>query len=155
MTFRKSSHLSMRCRIIAAAVLVVWTSALALCTAHCSLGVSHLPWAEKDDAVPSCHAAAEKPTSCHDTAPSAPADDNPPSASCATFKKLFTQHPSALLQPSPDFVLYIQADYADSVQTEFGGINAIPRQSSPAKFIITPEVYLGPALHSLAPPQIS
>jgi len=147
----RNSNISTRCRIIAAVVFFVWTSSLALCTAHCSLGVSHLPWAGKEEAIPSCHAASPNTSSCHDDSSEAPAKV-PSSSFCATFKNLFAKQADASISQPVQHVLYVIAASAFLPLPDLSTQDVSARQHHPPDFTITPEVYLGPALHSLAPP---
>ena len=154
MTARYSTRRRTGWRILAAVVLLVWTSSLALCTAHCSLGTPHLPWTGQRDAVPSCHAAPVNTSDCHSDSSEAPASDPIRSASsCATFKNLFANQADGPVSEPPEHVLYIIAENILSTMPDLSVTDAFDRQHHPSDFILTPEVSLGPAARSLAPPQ--
>lgn len=142
----KSNHLNLYWRILGLFVLAIWTSALTACSAHCFLGTSHLGTTQAEGG---CHTAASSSPSDGDSS-----DKGQPSESsplCSSLKQLFSA--TALVEvPQIDcFILYTISEnillLADSSS------NAIHvRQAILRDFIFTPEVYLGPALHSHAPP---
>ncbi|MCI0746896.1 MAG: hypothetical protein L0Y58_15955 [Verrucomicrobia subdivision 3 bacterium] len=134
-------------RVTAAVVLVVWTTALAGCSAHCFLGTSHLGLAQERQ---SCHAA---PSPCHGGSPD---DDGQPDSDtlCATLKHMSVLQ-QACVAPQPSFfVLYFFA-FDEAVSGESRGDISQIRHGFRAERRPTPEVYLGVALHSLAPPSLS
>jgi len=127
----------------------VWIAAQALCFAHCNFGFAH-----GGSAQPACHAATPS-SACHDDgADSAPNKrDSAASTTCSTLKSaLVGGGATALVQPDAH-LLYTLAPVAlmlDVTAIEPSSVSS--RQARPRDWVFTPEVYLGPALHSLAPP---
>lgn len=133
-------------------VLVVWTTALAACTAHCFLGTSHLGIvADRQN----CHAPHQPPSPCHGGPPGNAGGESDSGALCSTLKQMLVS------QEVPAAPLPVLATLYFLTIPDIGGFDdplshiVLPRRGSPAEFVVTPEVYLGPALHSLAPPVLS
>jgi hypothetical protein len=138
-------------RWLAAITVAVFIGAEAMCFVHCHLGGGHGGSGEA-----SCHghetAAAE---SGHDEeSPSSPKPS--PTSSCATLQNLLSNS-VALTLVVPDFPLrYTQAPSVLGLNDIVTEPNAsISRAARPREWVFTPEVYLGPAIHSLAPPAFS
>lgn len=133
-------------RSLAALTLVLFVAAQAACFVHCHFGGGH-----GDAAKPSCHGAPMAKT--HDghtpAAPTVPASSIP----CATLKSLLAGGDAytlvlPVLQPI-DFVL-LSFDALNASEHESNLAHS--RQARPREWVFTPEVCLGPAFRSLAPP---
>jgi hypothetical protein len=137
-------------RSVAAATLCVWLAALVLCTAHCDFGVCH-----GDEEHTACH-GLEPSQSHHDDGDSpAPADDDSStSANCLTLKFALVSGAGLALVPSELHVLYTIAPLVLDV-TAAGPASLHSRQAKSRDWVFTPEVCLGPALRSHAPPTSS
>ena len=134
-------------RLLAALMLVLFVAAQAACFVHCHFGGEH-----GDSAKPSCHGGTSAKAS-HDK-PHSPAPSDPaPSASCNTLKVLMAGggaytlaapvlQPVAFLAP-PSLALSVPEVELDA---------AFLRQAKTRDWVFTPEVCLGPAFRSLAPP---
>ncbi len=148
----RQTKLSPLLRSFAAAGLLVWLTAQVLCTAHCSFGVCH---GKAENA--SCHDSAQ-PQPHHDEgdSPTPAHDDSSTSASCLTLKTALVNGASlALVRPDLP-VLYTLAPFAlalDVTATEPAA--SFYRQAQPRDWVFTPEVSLGPAHRSHAPPFLS
>jgi hypothetical protein len=143
----RQTTLSPLLRSLAALALVVFVVAQAMCFVHCNFGGGH-----GDTAQPSCHGSPQHATSHDgdgDSTPSAPST----TAACSTLKTMlaggdapaltaFQAHTLYLLSP---VVLALDAT-ATQPQAAFG------RQAHSREWTFTPEVCLGPAFRSLAPP---
>jgi len=136
-------------RHLAAVTLVVFVVAQVLCFVHCHSGGGHGGDAEK----PSCHGTAAQ--SHHDEDGSSPTKPLP-MGSCATLQNLFASN-GALTLAVPEFApLYSLTSFALALDaTAIEPTALISRQPRPREWALTPEVYLGPAIHSLAPPLLS
>ncbi len=143
----RQTTLSPLLRSLAALALVVFVVAQTMCFVHCNFGGRH-----GDKAQPSCHGSPQHAASHDgddDSAPSIPS----PTAACASLMTMlaggdaptltaFQTHTLYLL---PSFVLALDAAEARP-QAAFG------RHAHLRKWTFTPEVCLGPAFRSLAPP---
>jgi hypothetical protein len=133
-------------RSLAILTLAVFVAAEVMCFVHCHFGGGHGNAAEA-----SCHGATSSEPG-HD-------EDGPiPSAtaSCFTLQNLLTTS-GALTLVVPEFPsLYTVAPVALALDTTATELTAsVSRPAWPRNWVFTPEVYLGPALHSLAPPLLS
>lgn len=147
----RPTKLSPLLRCFAAGALFVWLAAQALCFAHCNFGVSH----GGGSAQPSCHASA--PAHHDDGDESAPDQhDSSGSAVCSTLKSALVGSGSAALV-QPDFhLLYTLAPVALMLDTTAAEpTSPSSRQAKARDWVFTPEVCLGPAFRSLAPPALS
>jgi hypothetical protein len=137
-------------RCFAAATLLTWIGAQALCQAHCIIGGCH---DEGDDA--SCHsvnvAASHHGDDDHGSQPCD--DDRCADASCQTLKSALVGN-GALLLVAPELsLLHSVAPFVLTLDaTAIEPVASLSRQASPRKWVFTPEVSLGPALRSQAPP---
>ncbi|MBK8000439.1 MAG: hypothetical protein IPK15_17400 [Verrucomicrobia bacterium] len=134
-------------RSLAALALVVFVVAQAMCFVHCNVGGGH----GNSDAQPSCHVSAQ--------AKSHPAgSDTPtpvPTASCSTLKTMLAGDDAPALTAFQPHTLYLLSPVAlvlDATATQ--PQPAFGRQAYSTEWTFTPEVCLGPALRSLAPPFI-
>ena len=142
-------------RWLAAGMVMVFLLAQALCFLHCNFGEGH---GESKQASVSCHGPAPK-KSCHgDGASSEPSDKNlpAPTGACITLKT-FLSNASVLQLSAPELpVLYLLGPAELSLD------RAIPEPVEPIlrrvwrhDRVFTPEVSLGPAFRSQAPPFLS
>ena len=142
----RQTTLSPLLRSVAALALVVFIGAQTLCFIHCNLGGEHGGAAT----TPACHGTAAQ-TGHGEGNSSAPA----PMASCSTLKNLSASS-VVLTHVTPEFaVFYMLAPFAladDATAIELGALNL--RQANHSDRVFTPEVSLGPAFRSLAPPFI-
>ncbi|MEO8427329.1 MAG: hypothetical protein ABI651_09485 [Verrucomicrobiota bacterium] len=135
-------------RSLAAVTALAWVAALVLCTIYCSFGGGHC-----DDKQASCHASTAAKEH-HDGDSSEPTHhDSSTTASCLTLNTVLLNGGSpALVQPHLP-VLYTLAPFAlalDATATE--PTASFSRQAKLRDWVFTPEVCLGPAFRSLAPP---
>lgn len=138
-------------RSFAAGALLVWVAAQVFCFAHCNFGVGH---GGSEEA--SCHGSV--PTQAHhdDGDSSGPAHhDESSSAACSTLKSALVGSGSAALV-QPDFhLLYTLAPVALMLDmTAAEPTSPSSRQAKARDWVFTPEVSLGPAFRSLAPPSL-
>ncbi|MCI0536828.1 MAG: hypothetical protein L0Z50_16545 [Verrucomicrobiales bacterium] len=129
--------------------LVAFVAAEAMCFVHCHFGGGHA-----DAEQPSCHSTASTRSNHDENGPASPA----PSAmiSCFTLKNLLTSGGALTLVAPDQPIFYILGPVAlalDATATE--PTASISRAARSRDWVFTPEVSLGPALHSLAPPLLS
>ena len=133
-------------RGIAAATIFVWLGALALCQTECCSGDEH------DSASTDHHHAEAGPHSHdHDKAPGSQQE----SSVCLSLKSVLNissavSIPKVVLQPLYDLAL-APTPSTDTAET---WVISHFRQTRPGKWVLTPEVCLGPAFRSLAPPYL-
>lgn len=128
-------------RSLAAVALLAFVAAQAICFVHC-----HLPAGESAEAVPSCHAAA--PASDNPT----DAQDSMPSEACVTLKTMLSGADAPTIAPPEFHTLYLLSALVFSLEDTASEMAGESRQAHPSDWIFTPEVSLGPAFRSLAPP---
>ena len=138
-------------RSLAAVALVIWIAAFALCTAHCTgFSAGH---GNGDSARPSCHSTASAKTEHHDDGGSNDSEHCPSSTlGCAALQTAWLSGKAATVAP-PSHVLYLLAPVVlvlDTVPDDAATL--VFRQVTPRDWVFTPEVSLGPAFRSLAPP---
>jgi hypothetical protein len=136
-------------RSLAAGTLLMWVAAQVFCTGHCNMGLGH------DDAgQASCHGVAPANVDHHDEESPRPAHhDSEPTFACIVLKSALTSgsvpalvHPElSLLYALPPFGLALDATVTASAVS-------FSRQGRRLDWVFTPEVSLGPAFRSLAPP---
>ena len=136
-------------RSLAASALLVWVAAQVVCTAHCNFGFGH-----GDSEQASCHGSA--PSQAHHddgNSPSPAHKGSSTSAACLTLKSaLFDGKVCELVKPEFQ-LLYTLAWFAPAVEaTQIELVAHFFRQARPRDWVFTPEVCLGPAFRSLAPP---
>ena len=150
----RSSHTSFSplLRSLAAGALLVWVVAQALCFAHCNFGVGH-----GDSEEASCHGSASTSAHHDDGDTSGPVHpDSSGSDVCFTLKSALVGSSAAdLVQPGSQ-LLYTLAPFAPSLDVRaVESITRFSRQARSRDWLLTPEVCLGPAHRSLAPPSLS
>ncbi len=138
-------------RSIAAVTLLFWIGAVALCSAHCTTGIGH--GSSDED---SCHGSAISQPHHDDHDSPTPAHHDPSAAPCLTLKSALPNG-NAPSYIHPDFsMLYTLAPLVfalDSATTEPATLCF--RQARRGEWVFTPELCLGPAFRSLAPPYSS
>ena len=136
-------------RSFATGALLVWVAAQVLCFAHCNFGVGHGDFEEA-----SCHGSAPAPAH-HDDGDSSSPDHHESSASatCSTLKSaLVGGSATALVQPDFQLLYPLPPIALALVATAAEPTTSFTRQARTRDWVFTPEVCLGPAFRSLAPP---
>ena len=145
----RPTSLSPLLRSLAAVTLVVWLAAQMLCTAHCNFGLCH---GEAEHAA--CHDSAQ-PQAHHDHEDSpAPAhDDSSTTAACLTLESALVGDSVPAMIPPELHLLYSLAPVVlalNATATEPAAPSL--RRARRDNWVLTPEVSLGPAHRSHAPP---
>lgn len=136
-------------RCFAALALVIFVVAQTLCFVHCNFGGGH-----GDSAQPSCHGAASASAGQEegDSAPSVPS----PTGACLTLKTLLAGGDAPTLVAPQPHTLYLLVPFALALDVTATKPEVLfSRQANHSDWVFTPEVSLGPALRSLAPPFVS
>ena len=143
----RQTTLSPLLRSLAALALVVFVVAQAMCFVHCNFGGGH-----GDKAQPSCPGSPQHANSHDgddDSAPSAPS----PTAACSTLKTMLAGGDAPALTAFQAHTLYLLSPVVlDLDATATQPQAAFDRQAHSREWTFTPEVCLGPAFRSLAPP---
>jgi hypothetical protein len=143
----RQTTLSPLLRYLAALALVVFVVAQAMCFVHCNFGGGH-----GDEVQPSCHSSPQHAASHDgddDSTPSAPS----PTTACSTLKTMLAGGDAPSLTAFQTHTLYLLPSVAlDLDATETRPQAAFGRQAHSREWTFTPEVCLGPAFRSLAPP---
>ncbi len=136
-------------RCCAAAALVAWVGAQALCQMHCVFGACH---DEPEDTV--CHSTAAEPHHGDDDhGPQPCGHGQGADASCLTLNSALTGNAVVSVATPQLFPLYDLAPFKlplDVMTSE--AVARFSRQAGPPDWVFTPEVCLGPAFRSHAPP---
>ena len=138
-------------RSVGALGLVVYLAAQTLCFIHCSFGGGH-----GDSAPPSCHGAGVT-KACHGACPDEGDSPSPPhgspTATCFTLMNMLTAGDAPVVVVPEFFVVYFLTPSALALEATATAQGAsFSRQASHRDWALTPEVSLGPAFRSLAPP---
>lgn len=138
-------------RSFAAVALVIWVSAVALCTAHCT---GFLAEGHGEGAQPSCHVGDHQKATHHDDGDSENPEHCPSSTlGCAALQSASMNGKATTLVQPPTHVLYLLAPVALVLDaTPDDTTTLVFRQAPLRDWVFTPEVSLGPAFRSLAPP---
>ena len=149
MSFRQTKF-SPLLRGIAAATLFVWLGALALCQIECCSG-------DEDDSASADHhhADAAPHSHSHDQDHRNASGNQKESSFCLSLKFLLHNSPGLSLSkpaPQPLYELTFAPAAIEDTATLFIGLHF--RQAKPGDWVFTPEVCLGPAFRSLAPPSL-
>ena len=148
----RHSALSPLLRSIAAVVLSLWVAALTLCGAHCSLGTNHCGSEQG-----SCHDSVQADSHHEDGDSSDSSEhDTKASASCLILKSVLP-HSEVVSFVQPDLNL-LSALASITFAFDVSSIKCASlflRQARLGEWVFTPEVCLGPAFRSLAPPNSS
>jgi hypothetical protein len=134
-------------RVMATVVLMCWSTALAICWHHCATGACS----------GSVKPAAQSQPSCHGHAASEP--DNPPASDAGNScfaKQPFSGKAELIAAQAPTLELaYAIASLPVEDVLPARGPVTLHRRSQTRGWVFTPEVSLGPAFRSLAPPTLS
>ncbi len=144
----RPTNLSPLLRWFAAATLVLWIGAQALCQSHCLLG----PCADSNEAN---HHASDIAESHHgdEQAPQPGHPDDGEPAGCQTLKSaLLGSGASPLIAPHFPFLYTLVPAVLALDSTEIKTTAFFSRQVRLNEWVFTPEVSLGPAFRSHAPP---
>ena len=143
----RETRLNLLFRSVAAATLCVWLAAQVLCAAHCDFGVCR-----GDEEHPSCHGPEPSQSHRDDGDSPAPAhDDSSTTATCLTLKSALVSGVGPTVVPSELHVLYTLAPFAlDATAAVPASLHS--RQAKSRDWVFTPELCLGPAFRSHAPP---
>ena len=130
-------------RLLAAGTLLCWLGALALCSTECFEGDSDH------------HAGQKEIASSHSDAHPTPDSENHSGHDDSVCDSLKTLVPTAHtdLLPKPDFgFCFLNFAAVPQALTVAECEAPVSRQPPDREFVFTPEVFLGPAFRSLAPP---
>lgn len=138
-------------RSYAAGVLSVWVAAQVLCFAHCNFGVRVMM---TETAVISPKPAPESAAESHSCCPK-PGKTSSGGSVCVTLKSALVDNDSSGTTQPNLTSLYTLALFAIVLETTATAPSAtIFRPAEKHNWVFTPEVFLGPALRSLAPPAL-
>jgi hypothetical protein len=131
-------------RIFAAGVLLVWLAAFTHCSTECLAGDS-----DSYSQAEHSHPAAEPSTRSHDSDKHGSHDDS----FCIALHSICPVSTDSVLA-KPDFGLACPLNFVSTAQ--FAALTPpealVSRQPPDREWVFTPEVSLGPAFRSLAPP---
>ena len=147
MSFRQTK-VSPLTRFIAAAMILVWVGAIALCQTYCCSGDEH-----HSDSADHHHADAAPHSHSHDQDDSNAPGNEKESSFCLSLKSLLHNSSGLSLSkpaPLPLYELTFAPEAIGDTATPFIALHF--RQAKPGDWVFTPEVCLGPAFRSLAPP---
>ncbi len=146
MSLRRTT-LSPMLRSLAGLALVVFVVAQSMCFIHCNFGGGH----DNSDAQPSCHGSGQAKSLPDGHDAPAPA----PTASCSTLKTMLAGGDAPTLAAPQLQTLSLLAPMTLALDaTEVQPKAPFSRQVWTRGRVFTPEVRLGPAFRSLAPPFI-
>jgi hypothetical protein len=134
-------------RFLAAWALVAFCVAQTLCFAHCNLGES-----KRDSIRPSCHGASSQ--SCHNETGCRTSANSPSTPVCSILKNPLASGGGSPTLVVPEFSpIYLLPSDPVSLEAAESQLNLLfTRQANQSDRVFTPEVSLGPAFRSLAPP---
>lgn len=143
----RQTTLSPLLRSLAALALVVFVVAQTICFVHCNFPDRH-----GDKAQPSCHGSPQQGASHDgddDSAPSIPSR----TAACSTLMTMLAGGDAPTLTAFQTHTLYLLPSFVLALDVvEVRPQAALGRQAHLREWTLTPEVCLGPAFRSLAPP---
>lgn len=146
----RQTTLSPLLRSVGALVLVVYVVAQALCFLHCNFGGGHGDLASR----PSCHSAGAA-QACHDEGDSSSPPVPAKTTTCSTLMNTLVSSDGPISVVPHFSVLYFLTPCALSLEAAAPKPEAIfSRQANHSDWVLTPEVSLGPAFRSLAPPSL-
>ena len=132
----------------AAVTVLAWIGVQALCQAHCLFDACH---DESDDADQHATTAVAPHEDGH--APQSDQQDNCEDACCQTLKSALAGNGGSSLAEPRFLLLYTLAPFALTMDaTAIEAVASFSRPTRPRKWVFTPEVSLGPAFRSHAPP---
>jgi hypothetical protein len=135
-------------RVTAMVVLTAWMTSVALCSVECQRGRCHSEAAEVEYQTSDSHEQHHPPSPGH--APNSCPDKQTPCSALAS-----TTLPDTFnYAPPPEYVIAVLFDHHFSPKLPHKHLFIeILRDSRRCDLVFTPEVCLGPAFRSLAPPQ--
>ena len=132
-------------RSFAAATLLVWLAVLAFCSADCLIGDSHCQPSRHDEQAASSHHD-------DDQTPESDKHDSGNDSVCNSLKTLVpTANNNALFKPDFGFSILSFVSLPQALAVAESG-TPISRQARAPDCVFTPELRLGPAFRSHAPP---
>ena len=141
----RQTTLSPWLRSLAGFALLVFIVAQTLCFIHCNFGGGH----GSSDTQPSCHGSAQAKAAHDDHNAPAPA----PTTTCSTLKTMLAGADAPTVIGPQLHTLYLLAPVTLSLDaTDAEPTSVSSRQARTRDWVFTPEVCLGPAFRSLAPP---
>ena len=133
-------------RICAAMSLVVWLTALTFCSASCFLGDSHCQPSHRDEQATASHHD-------HDQAPDSDKHGGCNDSVCDSLKTVVHSTSGNFIFKANFSLAYVLASASlAQALTVSQSETPIFRQAWRRDWVFTPELYLGPAFRSLAPP---
>ena len=145
----RQTILSRLLRSVGAFALVVYVAAQTLCFLHCNFGGGH-----GDLTPPSCHGAGAT-QACHDEGDSSSPPVPSQTTTCSTLMNISISGDAPTLVVPHFSVLYLLTPCALALEAAESKPEAIfTRQANHFDWVLTPEVSLGPAFRSLAPPSL-
>lgn len=143
----RQTSLSPLLRSLAALALMAFVVAQSMCFVHC-----HFGGGRGDEAQPSCHGSPKRAAS-HDGDDSSPPSAPSPTAACSTLKTMMLGSDAPTLPAFQIHTLYLLPSVVLALEAgETQAQAAFARQAHSREWTFTPEVCLGPAFRSLAPP---
>jgi len=143
----RQTTLSPLLRSLAALALTAFVVAQSMCFVHCHFGGGHA-----DEAQPSCHGSPKRAVSHDGDDSSAPSTPSPATA-CSTLKTMILGSDAPILAAFQAHTLYRLASVVLSLEAgETQAKAAFVCRDHSHEWTFTPEVCLGPAFRSLAPP---
>lgn len=145
-----SPHQTPLLRSFAAAALLVWVAAQVFCADLCTQATTAV-----SGQTSHCHAEAAA-SHHHDGDSQEPNHDHRPCAAspCQTLKQALLTGKAPLNFYPPSLPLYTLAPFAPTLNDIAPVVHAKSRHAIPPDWVLTPEVCLGPAFRSLAPPAL-
>ena len=136
-------------RWFAALTLIAWISAQGLCQTHCLSSACN-----DDSGEANCHVNNSSDSHHGDErAPKPNNEDRSTDASCMTLKAALSSSATAPFITPQFSLLYTLAPITLSLDaTAIEPVASLSRQARLREWVFTPEVCLGPAFRSLAPP---
>lgn len=143
----RQTTLSPLLRSLGALALVVFVVAQTMCFVHCNFGGG-----DGDKAKPSCHSSRQHAASHDGNDDSAPSHPSP-TAACSTLMTMLAGGDAPTLTAFQAHTLYLLPSFVLALDAaEVRPQAAFGRQAHLREWAFTPEVCLGPAFRSLAPP---
>ncbi|MEO5802365.1 MAG: hypothetical protein ABIR24_02460 [Verrucomicrobiota bacterium] len=144
MSYNKKTNLPIATRLCASLSLVVWLAAFLFCSNTCCIGESHCETGHEQHGEASHHD--------HDRSSDSDSHSDHKDSFCNSLKSIVhTASNQTLSKPDFSFVTldFVSPSHLVTVARREASVF---RQGSRRDWVSTPEVYLGPAFRSLAPP---
>ncbi|MEO7300228.1 MAG: hypothetical protein ABI042_16815 [Verrucomicrobiota bacterium] len=144
MSHNKKTNLTVATRLGASLSLVVWLAAFLFCSSTCCIGESHCETGHEQHGEASHHD--------HDQSPNSDRHGDHKDSFCDSLKSVVHTAGNQILS-KPDFSFVTLDFVSPSHLVTVARLEApVSRQGWRRNWMSTPEVYLGPAFRSLAPP---